>query len=128
MLSALTYNVVEWASPLFAAIQTLIILGPPSDSDTFKLLLHVCYYISVTAAQNIGNRGTHRGRKQIRHLPGCEHGFVPNVHRPTLAACVVMRGEESRPSGGRFETGESNGASGDGDGLLCTGEGEGTGG
>lgn len=70
MLSALTYNVVEWASPLFAAIQTLIIPGPPSDSDTFEFLLYACYYISVTAAQNIGYRGTCRARKRIRGVPG----------------------------------------------------------
>jgi hypothetical protein len=81
---------------------------PPSARDAPYALLHLLCYISVTGAQNIGNRGTSQDRVWIRPIA------VANDLRSMLLYCGVMRERAwSRSSGGRCETGEADEASGD---------------
>src|SRR5215217_4536725 len=125
MLSALTNNVVGLAVSRSTSIQTLIIRTLHLRVMHSMSLLHPFCYISVTAAQNVGNR---------RYVSGV--GLDQTHHRirrhslpATVMQCGVMRGLAwTRSSGGQCETGKADGASGYGDGLFGPGEGEGSGG
>ncbi len=87
MLSALTNNVVERSVQRSTSIQTLIILVLRLPVKRTMPLLHLFCYISVTAAQNVGNRGTRQDRAWIRPIA------LANALRSMLLCCGVMAGK-----------------------------------
>src|SRR5215204_3423796 len=94
MLSALTNNVVGLAVSRSTSIQTLIIRTLHLRVMHSMSLLHPFCYISVTAAQNVGNRRymSGVGLDHTLQRPEADH----RNRRPSLPAavmqCGVMRG------------------------------------